>query len=262
MEKTLQIEFSKQFKEIRGEVNEFLDNIVGKDLTPIERYNLAQKYNRLNKLTESVTKVLDTTNRLAIKQMNYTLTEIYKRNYNHEFNTLAVLLSLGLPQKSVTSTTANKEIDTTQSPLNDIAVQEVRGTTELSRDIERQFIQGVMNGESTSAIVKRLQKVTEAKLSDIVRIARTQTTRIENLGRQNAYNEIARKLPDGKKLMKVWNCKMLPTSREAHIKMDGAKVPYNKPFIVDGEELMYPGDPNGSPANIINCHCFLTKVIE
>lgn len=233
-----------------------------KDLTPIERYNLAQKYNRLDKLTESVTKVLDTTNRLAIKQMNYTLTEIYKRNYNHEFNTLAVLLSLGLPQKSVTSTTANKEIDTTQSPLNEIAIQSVKGTTELSRDIGRQFIQGVMDGENTNKIIKRLQKVTEAKLSDIVRIARTQTTRIENLGRQNAYDEIAKNIPEGKKLMKVWNCKMLPTSRETHIKMDGVKVPYDKPFVVDGEELMYPGDPNGSPANIINCHCYLTAGLE
>ena len=32
-------------------------------------------------------------------------------------------------------------------------------------------------------------------------------------------------------------------------------IPIDAPFIVDGEELQYPGDPNGSPGNVINCHC-------
>jgi uncharacterized protein with gpF-like domain len=35
-------------------------------------------------------------------------------------------------------------------------------------------------------------------------------------------------------------------------------VPIDQPFIVSGEELMYPGDPNGSPGNIINCRCVVT----
>ena len=32
----------------------------------------------------------------------------------------------------------------------------------------------------------------------------------------------------------------------------------NEPFIVDGEPLQYPGDPAGSPGNVINCHCVQT----
>ena len=29
----------------------------------------------------------------------------------------------------------------------------------------------------------------------------------------------------------------------------------DEPFEVDGEQLMYPGDPAGSAGNIINCQC-------
>ena len=32
----------------------------------------------------------------------------------------------------------------------------------------------------------------------------------------------------------------------------------NEDFIVDGEPLGYPGDPKGSPGNVINCFCVLT----
>ncbi|MDR1192183.1 MAG: phage portal protein [Verrucomicrobiales bacterium] len=43
--------------------------------------------------------------------------------------------------------------------------------------------------------------------------------------------------------------------RAAHAAADGQTVPVDEPFVVDGEELMHPGDSNGSPENVINCHC-------
>jgi hypothetical protein len=40
-----------------------------------------------------------------------------------------------------------------------------------------------------------------------------------------------------------------------------ANVPVDQPFIVSGEELMYPGDPSGSAGNIINCRCAVGYVV-
>ena len=37
--------------------------------------------------------------------------------------------------------------------------------------------------------------------------------------------------------------------------IEDTTVDFNKPFIVMGEELMRPGDPKGSPKNVINCRC-------
>jgi hypothetical protein len=38
-------------------------------------------------------------------------------------------------------------------------------------------------------------------------------------------------------------------------------VPMEQPFIVSGEELMFPGDPAGSPGNVINCRCVTGFVV-
>jgi hypothetical protein len=43
--------------------------------------------------------------------------------------------------------------------------------------------------------------------------------------------------------------------RDAEEQYTDEPIPVDEPFIVDGEELMFPCDPNGSADNIINCHC-------
>jgi hypothetical protein len=44
-------------------------------------------------------------------------------------------------------------------------------------------------------------------------------------------------------------------TRDDHRDANGQTVGMYEPFIVGGEELMYPGDPNGSAENVINCRC-------
>lgn len=48
-----------------------------------------------------------------------------------------------------------------------------------------------------------------------------------------------------------------PPDEFDHAEADGQKVSKDGLFIVSGEELQYPGDPAGSPGNIINCRCAL-----
>jgi len=49
--------------------------------------------------------------------------------------------------------------------------------------------------------------------------------------------------------------------RLAHIKADGQVVKPDEPFVVAGEDLMYPRDPKGSAANTISCHCLLYPAV-
>lgn len=46
-----------------------------------------------------------------------------------------------------------------------------------------------------------------------------------------------------------------PKSRFDHWDLDGQVVPADRPFFSGGEELEFPGDPNGSPGNVIQCRC-------
>lgn len=46
-----------------------------------------------------------------------------------------------------------------------------------------------------------------------------------------------------------------PKSKYDHWDLDGQVVPGDRPFFSGGEELKYPGDPNGSAGNVCNCRC-------
>lgn len=56
-------------------------------------------------------------------------------------------------------------------------------------------------------------------------------------------------------LMKRWIARDDNATRPGHALADGQTVPVNQPFIVNMEPLMAPGDPSGSPSNVINCRC-------
>jgi HK97 family phage portal protein len=43
--------------------------------------------------------------------------------------------------------------------------------------------------------------------------------------------------------------------------LDGQQVGIDEAFNVDGEPIMFPGDPDGSPENVINCHCGIIAVV-
>jgi uncharacterized protein with gpF-like domain len=49
-------------------------------------------------------------------------------------------------------------------------------------------------------------------------------------------------------------------TREAHREADGQVVLVGAKFTVDGEALWWPGDPRGSPGNIISCRCGVAPV--
>ena len=55
--------------------------------------------------------------------------------------------------------------------------------------------------------------------------------------------------------IKIWVATLDGNTRDAHAGADGQEVPIDMPFNVGGEALMFPGDPNGSAENVINCRC-------
>lgn len=252
LELALKKQYSMAFKEIRQEVQDIFGKFdFDSEMTPIERYMEAQKYERLQKIEEKVAKTINVVNNNAVKQVNQSVLEMYKVNYDFSAKELGVLLAISLPN-SAPKSEVKKEVAQEQSPLNELAVDNVKDISDLRRRVSQSFVSGIMAGENANKLIKRLQKVAELKLSDITRIARTQTTRVENLARIDVYKEVA---SQGYEIVKEWVAVVDSRTRDAHKKADGQRVPIDEPFIVNGEKLMYPGDPNGSAENIINCRC-------
>ena len=75
----------------------------------------------------------------------------------------------------------------------------------------------------------------------------------ESWTRHTEAEEVNKKEP----LKKTWIAILDKRTRPAHVAADFQQVAINENFIVDGESLKYPRDPNGSAANIINCRCIV-----
>ena len=91
-------------------------------------------------------------------------------------------------------------------------------------------------------------------------IARTEIHSAANAGALEAAQE------SGVVALKEWIAVEDARTRDGdnsdfdHINVE--PVPINSPFIVSGEELMFPGDPAGSAGNIINCRCAMGYIVD
>lgn len=86
-------------------------------------------------------------------------------------------------------------------------------------------------------------------------IARTETQRSYAAGTQQIYKSAGVE-------HKEWLSTTDGREREEHALANGQVVKVDEPFIVGGEALDFPGDPSGSPGNVINCRCTLIPVLE
>jgi uncharacterized protein with gpF-like domain len=117
---------------------------------------------------------------------------------------------------------------------------------------------GLAGGESYQQLADRVKDVyRHASDERAETIAVTETNIAVNSGRFAGMKRAGVEL-------KGWGVSTLANIRPAHqaagqAYQDG--IPIDEPFIVGGERLMHPGDPNGSPGNVINCRCFTFAVL-
>jgi len=83
------------------------------------------------------------------------------------------------------------------------------------------------------------------------RVVRTETTNAANYATLKASSDIFA----GQDMQKMWMAGRDARVRPAHQAAHRQVVDFNKPFIVGGQSLKWPGDPAGSASNVINCRC-------
>lgn len=120
------------------------------------------------------------------------------------------------------------------------------------KQIQSVMTQGILQGESIQKISKRLAvTVGEKNAYSHYRAARTMTTSAENAGRLNSYK---RAEDMGIKMGKTWLAAHDNHTRASHREYDGMTIPLKEEFAPN---LMFPGDPDGDPAETYNCRCSL-----
>jgi hypothetical protein len=147
--------------------------------------------------------------------------------------------------------------------LADVQNLLVRIPDEVANLVFAEITDGTNAGESKEQIAARVNKVLSYTESErwpnrAKVIAQTEVNRAYGAGTMAAGIEQAR--VTGRQLGKTWLAHDDERTRIGHRDVDGVTVPVWYPFYVAGEPLQFPGDPSGSPSNVINCRCSLRIV--
>lgn len=120
---------------------------------------------------------------------------------------------------------------------------------EVFDTIKNQLTEGIDKGESIKDLAARVRSTfNEIGTGRGKTIAMTETTAAYGTARQESMTSAGVQY-------KEWLTSHNANVRPAHAEAEGQVRQIGDPFDVDGEELDYPGDPEGSPENVINCHC-------
>ena len=123
----------------------------------------------------------------------------------------------------------------------------------LKRKITAQISRGVATGMSYSQMAQQLAGYTKIGYNNAVRITRTEGHRIQQESTMDACYAARER---GADVVKQWDATMDANTRESHQMVDGEIRALDEKF---SNGLMYPGDPSGNAAEVINCRCILLQ---
>ena len=123
----------------------------------------------------------------------------------------------------------------------------------LKKKITAQVSRSIATGMSFAQTAKALEGQTKIGYNRAVRIARTEGHRIQITGTMDAMEKAKEK---GADVLKQWDATLDDRTRESHSQVDGEIRETDKPF---SNGLMFPGDPSGGAAEVVNCRCALLQ---
>lgn len=128
------------------------------------------------------------------------------------------------------------------------------------KQITKSMTSSILQGKSLKGMADDLQKrIPTMNRDSAIRTARTAVTGAQNAGRMDSY-AAAEKM--GIKLKREWVATLDGRTRHAHAMLDGQRAEIDKPFKIDGYEIMYPGDASAPGYLVYNCRCTLVADVE
>lgn len=229
------------------------------------QWRLAQigRGERMEALRDELAQRMTTANEVAAAYINDATPGIYTLNRNYAAYTIEQAAgNVGFTlwdESTVRRMAVSNPISMPYYPIKR-AIDRKIDLTWGQQQITRQITAGILQGESIGKIANRLQeKIPDMNRTSAVRAARTAMTSAQNAGRMDSY-VAAQKM--GIKLKREWVSTLDNRTRHAHALLDGQKADIDKPFEVEGQEIMFPGDPHAHPSLVYNCRCTLIAAVE
>lgn len=236
-----------------------LDSIRAQLSRVYERYSVngvltnaeMSRYNRLAALEKSIIDEL----RPVVAQQNRLIELATEVQYDEAFYRYAWSYdqAVGVPLRWGTLDAAQVRA-AVDNPLRHLATRDL-GAATVTR-IRRSIAQGIIRGASMPAMMRDVRGAMGTTAADAMRIVRTEAHRARELGGWQTAQDAT---SQGVQIKRRWSASLDTKTRDSHASIDGEEVGPEERF---SNGLMYPGDPAGSAAEVINCRCSVDDIIE
>ena len=259
--------YFRQFEKRDAEMKDLIGTVInGKEWTErdYKQWRLAQigRGKRFEAMRDKLAERMTNANEVAISYANDDMAKIYALNHAYTINSVkeqAGDILDGVDFALFDEQTVKRLVVERPDlmPYYPKAKAVKRGIDLIygKKQITATVTSGILQGSSINKMAKDLMnRVTDMNKNSAVRAVRTAVTEAENAGRQAAADELEKK---GVIIGKRWIATHDSRTRDEHLEADGQIVENNKPFVVGGEELMFPGDKSlgASGWNLYNCRC-------
>lgn len=207
-------------------------------------------------MVNSLAADMNNVNKMAAGIINDELPEVYASNMNYGTYLVESGAMVSTGWSMADRDTVAKLVKDNPKLLPDAKVNSKKDVRWNKQKFNSAILQSVLQGESIKKTSKRLRDVIGMNYNSSVRSARTAMTAAENMGRMRSFE---RAEDIGINLMKQWMATLDKRTRDTHRELDGETIPVKETFW---NGLMYPGDPDGDPSEVMNCRCTLVTVIE
>jgi hypothetical protein len=123
----------------------------------------------------------------------------------------------------------------------------------LKKKITAQVSRAISTGMTYAQTAQQLAGYTNIGLNNSMRIARTEGHRIQCTAAMDACQQAKER---GADVVKQWDATLDARTRESHAAVDGEIKELDEKF---SNGLMFPGDPAGGAAEVVNCRCALLQ---
>lgn len=276
IEKRLKSIYSKARKELTEKMQEFEKHFKARDAE--KRLDLAagritqEEYKAWldhqvftgdiwKKKVDQATRALLDANQQALRIVNGEKIGVFEENANYQAFQITKDTGLGLNFTLYDKDTVTRLVKEQPELLPRKVVNGRKDRAWNQKKIANAVTQGIIQGESLTQITDRIARDTaEQNGSAMYRYAATAMTAAQNAGRMESMH---RAKDMGIKCKKRWLATLDSRTRDTHAELDGQVVDVDEPFVVDGKEIMYPGDPFCAyPELVWNCRCTLVYEYE
>lgn len=274
VEASLKKVYSQQYAEVKSKfdiwyaknsakISELNKQLWNGEISPTEHLMKTSEISKLlnkgkstsNDILSQIASMITNANKIANDHINGSLPKFYGNGLNDAGQDVHSVLS------AYSFTLVDQKTITMMADAQPKLLPTIK--TKIPKDLEwnrkklaAEVTQGLLQGESSLQISKRLKAVFQMNQNSAIRNARTMVTCAENKGRLAGYKQAEEK---GVILHKKWIATRDGRTRDSHAMLDGQTVPVGKKF---SNGLMYPGDTDwGRPEEVYNCRCTIGTVV-